>query len=74
MVSVGENMKTLFFLIKYKNFLNQFQEHFLWISESGESFQIVETNLTRLSKIESDIVKNFALEKIQELNIGNIEG
>lgn len=73
MVSVGENMKTLF-LIKYKNFLNQFQEHFLWISESGESFQIVETNLTRLSKIESDIVKNFALEKIQELNIGNIEG
>nr|NP_001033802.2 Rho GTPase activating protein at 102A, isoform C [Drosophila melanogaster]ABC65828.2 Rho GTPase activating protein at 102A, isoform C [Drosophila melanogaster] len=48
-------------------------EHFLWISESGESFQIVETNLTRLSKIESDIVKNFALEKIQELNIGNIE-
>ncbi|XP_032579809.1 uncharacterized protein LOC6619446 isoform X2 [Drosophila sechellia] len=48
-------------------------EHFLWISEYGESFQTVETNLTRLSKIESDMVKNFALEKIQELNIGNNE-
>ncbi|XP_043657495.1 rho GTPase-activating protein 6 isoform X2 [Drosophila teissieri] len=48
-------------------------ENYLWISESGESFQIVETNLTRLSKTESDIVKNVALEKIQELNIGNIE-
>ncbi|KRK04839.1 uncharacterized protein LOC6523714 isoform X1 [Drosophila yakuba] len=48
-------------------------ENYLWISESGESFQIVETNLTRLSKTESDIVRNFAFEKIQELNIGDIE-
>ncbi|EDV45259.2 uncharacterized protein LOC6555823 isoform X2 [Drosophila erecta] len=48
-------------------------ENYLWISESGESFQMVETNLTRLSKTESDIIKSFALEKIQELNIGNIE-
>ncbi|XP_065723467.2 uncharacterized protein RhoGAP102A isoform X2 [Drosophila suzukii] len=44
-----------------------------WISESGERFQIVETLLIKLSKIESDLVKDFALEKIEELNIGNID-
>ncbi|XP_070074218.1 uncharacterized protein RhoGAP102A isoform X3 [Drosophila takahashii] len=48
-------------------------EKCVWISESGERFQIVETLLIKLSNTESDLVKDFALEKIEELNIGNIE-
>ncbi|XP_050742987.1 uncharacterized protein LOC108035990 isoform X3 [Drosophila biarmipes] len=45
----------------------------IWISEDGERFQIVDTLLIRLSKRETDLVKDFALEKIEELNIGNID-
>ncbi|XP_016978618.2 uncharacterized protein LOC108044212 isoform X3 [Drosophila rhopaloa] len=48
-------------------------EHFVWISESGERFKISETLLINLSKTESDLVQEFALEKIKEFNFGNIE-
>ncbi|XP_043063556.1 rho GTPase-activating protein 6 isoform X2 [Drosophila ficusphila] len=45
----------------------------LWVSESGENFQIAETSLVKLSKTESDLLKDFALEKIKEFNIANVE-
>ncbi|XP_017126199.1 uncharacterized protein LOC108145327 isoform X2 [Drosophila elegans] len=48
-------------------------ENLLWISESGEKFQVSATLLVNLSKTESDLVKDFALEKIKEFNLGNIE-
>ncbi|XP_017062630.2 uncharacterized protein LOC108102333 isoform X2 [Drosophila eugracilis] len=45
----------------------------LWIAESGERFQIVETSLIRLTNTELALLKDFSLEKLKELNIGNIE-
>ncbi|XP_041632562.2 uncharacterized protein RhoGAP102A isoform X3 [Drosophila kikkawai] len=47
-------------------------ENFLWIAENGERFQIEDVLLIKLSKFEMDFLNEIILEKIKELNIGNI--
>ncbi|KAH8292602.1 hypothetical protein KR054_005178 [Drosophila jambulina] len=47
-------------------------DNFLWVAENGERFLIEDALLIKLSKFETDFLKEIILEKIKELNIGNI--
>ncbi|EDW83572.2 uncharacterized protein Dwil_GK13677 [Drosophila willistoni] len=45
-------------------------ENYIWVSEHGDKFQISDTSLEKLSETEAELIKNIAVEKIKELNIG----
>ncbi|KAH8252394.1 hypothetical protein KR038_004773 [Drosophila bunnanda] len=47
-------------------------ENFVWVAENGERFQVEDVQLIKLSKFETDFLNEIILEKIKELNIGNI--
>ncbi|KAH8256341.1 hypothetical protein KR032_001294 [Drosophila birchii] len=47
-------------------------DNFLWVAENGERFQVEDVLLIKLSKFETDFLNEIILEKIKELNIGNI--
>ncbi|XP_020809881.1 uncharacterized protein LOC110185413 isoform X2 [Drosophila serrata] len=47
-------------------------ENLLWVADNGERFHVEDVILTKLSKFETDFLNDIILEKIKELNIGNV--